>query len=467
MDLIIKSGTVVTATATFRADIGVRNGIITHIAQDLTGAPLIDATGCFVFPGFIDAHVHFSLPVGGFISTDDFYTGTIAAACGGTTTVIDFITPERGQSLREATDLRRAEADGQAVVDYALHLTAVNAAPRTMREVASLAAEGYTSLKLYTTYPAVMVDDGALLQLLELARDLGIMPLVHTENHAAIEHLKARFLAQGKIEPHYHPLSRPPTVEAEAAQRVITLAGLVDCPLIIAHLTCRQTLAVVEGAQQTGQAVYAEVTPNHLLLSDELYDLPDFEGAKYVLSPPLRDSSHQAPLWRALARGALAMVSTDHCPWTFAEQKQHGRHDFTQIPNGAPGIETRVPLLYSEGVRRGKLSLHRFVDTCATTPARLYGLFPRKGTIAVGSDADLVIFDPKQEVTLSYTTLHQNVDYCPFEGWTVRGYPKTVLVRGQIVVQDGEFVGSAGWGQFLPRQPFDQRCSSVYSRSQE
>jgi dihydropyrimidinase len=250
-------------------------------------------------------------------------------------------------------------------------------------------------------------------------------------------------------------LSRPPVVEAEAAHRVITLAGLVGCPVIVAHLTCRETLAVVERAQQTGQPVYAEVTPNHLLLSDELYDLPDFEAAKFVLSPPLRDSSHQAALWQALDRNTLAMVSTDHCPWTFADQKQRGRHDFTQIPNGAPGIETRVPLMYSEGVGEGRLSLHRFVDVCATMPARLYGLFPRKGTIAVGSDADLVIFDPDREVTLSHSILHQNVDYCPFEGWTVRGYPRTVIVRGQIVVQDGDFVGTEGWGQFLAHRPFN------------
>ena len=455
MDLVIKGGTVVTAADHYQADLGVQDGRIVHIGRDLVGRQVVNAAGCLVFPGFVDAHVHLSLPVGGLVSTDDFRTGTIAAACGGTTTIIDFISPERGQSLREATDLRRAEADGQAVVDYTLHQTAVDAEPRTLRELVSLASEGYTSLKLYTTYAAEMVDDAAMLRLLEVARDHGIVPLVHTENHAAIEHLKARFLAEGKVEPHYHPLSRPPTVEAEAAYRVITLAGLVGCPVIIAHLTCRETLAAVERAQQAGQAVYAEVTPNHLLLDDELYDLPDFEGAKFVLSPPLRDRSHQAPLWRALARGTLAMVSTDHCPWTFADQKQRGRRDFTRIPNGAPGIETRVPLLYSEGVGKGRLSLHRFVDACATTPARLYGLFPRKGTIAVGSDADLVIFDPDQEVILSHATLHQNVDYCPFEGWTVRGYPRTVIVRGQIVVQDGEFIGPAGWGQFLARQPFN------------
>ncbi|MDY7041078.1 MAG: dihydropyrimidinase [Chloroflexota bacterium] len=454
MYLIVRGGTVVTATDYYRADVGVKDGRIVHIGNDLSDLAanqVVDAAGCLVFPGFVDAHVHLSLPVGDLVSTDDFRTGTIAAACGGTTTIIDFISPERGQSLRQATDLRRAEADGRAVVDYTLHQTAVDAEPRTLRELSSLASEGYTSLKLYTTYAAEMVDDAAMLKLLELARDRGLMPLVHTENHAAIEYLRARFLAEGKVEPHYHPLSRPPAVEAEAANRVVTLAGLVGCPLIVAHLTCRETLEVVERAQQAGQTVYAEVTPNHLLLDDERYDLPDFEGAKFVLSPPLRDRSHQPLLWRALARGTLAMVSTDHCPWTFADQKQRGRADFTQIPNGTPGIETRVPLLYSEGVSEDRLSLNRFVDVCAATPARLYGLFPRKGTIAVGSDADLVIFDPDQKVTLSHTALHQNVDYCPFEGWTVCGYPRTVMVRGQVVVRDGEFVGPAGWGLFLAR----------------
>jgi len=453
MDLVIKNGIVVTAADVFRADVGIVGEKIVALGQELQGREEIDANGLYVFPGFIDAHVHLSLPAGELISSDDFTTGTIAAACGGTTTVLAFVTPERGQSLHEAVCARRAEADGCVAVDYSLHLTAVDATERTRQELAELSVQGYTSLKLYTTYPAVMTNDEEMLLLLETCRQHRILPIVHTENHAAIEYLKARLLAAGYTDPTAHPRSRPPLVEAEAAQRVLTLAALTDCPMYIVHLTCLETLAAVEQARARGQRVYAEVCPQHLLLSEDNYARPDFEGAKYVLSPPLRDKSHWEPLWRALAAGRLDTVATDHCPWTL-EQKALGQGDFTKIPNGAPGVETRVPLMYHYGVNEGRLTLQRFVEACATAPARLFGLYPRKGTIVPGSDADLVLFDPQREVTLSYRTLHQRVDYCPYEGWTVRGYPVTVLVRGRVVVRDMEFVGQVGWGQFLARRPF-------------
>ena len=453
MDLVIKNGTIVTASDIYQADIGVKDGRIALIGRGLEGQRTLDAAGQYVFPGFVDVHVHLQMTIGDITSTDDFATGTIAAACGGTTTIIDFVDPKPGQSLHEAVSDRRAEADGKVAVDYSLHLTATNAAPETLAELPELAEAGYTSLKLYTTYPALMVDDGQMLRLLAAAKECGILPLIHTENHQAIEYLKAKLLAEGKTAPRYHPRSRPPLVEAEAANRVLALAGLVDCPVYIVHVTCRETLLAIERARERGQRVFAEVTPNHLLLSEDDYDRPGFEGAKFVLSPPLRDRRNWEHLWRALAEGGLQTVATDHCPWTFAEQKQRGRDDFTKIPNGAPGIETRIPLLFSEGVGKGRLSLNRFVEVCATAPAKLFGLYPRKGTIAVGSDADLVIFDPHKEVTLSYKTLHQNVDYCPFEGWKVRGYPTTVVSRGRIVVRDGEFVGQVGAGEFIPRKP--------------
>lgn len=456
MDLVIKNGTVVTAADIYRADIGIKRGKIALIGENLSGDENIEAGGKYVFPGFIDAHVHLQMPIGDITSTDDFTSGTIAAACGGTTTIIDFIDPKPGQSLRQAVDDRRAEADGRVAIDYGLHLTATNARPETLAELTGLAEEGYTSLKLYTTYPALMVGDGEMLRLMAAARECGILPVVHTENHHIIEYLKARLLTEGKTEPRYHPHSRPPLVEAEAANRVITLAQMTASPLYIAHLTCRETLMVVRQARGRGQQVYAEVCTQHLLLSEDDYNRPDFEGAKYVLSPPLRDKSHWEHLWRALAYGSLDTVSTDHCPWTFAEQKQRGRADFTQIPNGAPGIETRIPLMYSEGVDKGRLALRRFVEVCATTPARLFGLYPRKGTIAVGSDADLVIFDPDREVILSYEDLHQNVDYCPYEGWRVRGYPTVVLRRGRVVVREGQFVGQVGAGEFLVRKPLGE-----------
>lgn len=454
LDLVVKKGTIVTATDLYRADLGIKGEKIALIGEDLSGREEIEAEGKYVFPGFIDAHVHLQMPVGDIVSSDDFTTGTIAAACGGTTTVIDFVNPRPGQSLRQAAEFRRAEAEGRAAVDYALHLTAIDARPETLSEIATLAAEGYTSLKLYTTYPSLMVDDGQMLELLERSKDCGILPLIHTENHHIIEYLKARLLAAGRKSPRYHPRSRPPISEGEAAGRVLALAQVVGVPVCIAHLTCQETLEEVCKARQRGQEVYAEVCVQHLLLSEEEYDRPDFEGAKYVLSPPLRARTHQEELWRALAGGELDIISTDHCPWTFSEQKQRGREDFTRIPNGAPGIETRVPLMYSEGVGRGRLSLNRFVETCATAPARLYSLFPRKGTIAPGSDADLVIFDPEKELTLSYKTLHQNVDYCPYEGWHVQGYPEVVLSRGRTIVREGHFIGQAGEGKFLPRKPF-------------
>jgi dihydropyrimidinase len=451
MDLVVKNGTIVTASDIYQADIGVEGEKVALVGHGLSGREVVDATGHYVFPGFVDAHVHLSLPVGGIVSSDDFITGTIAAACGGTTTVLDFITPLPGQSLRKATAARRQEADGQVAIDYGLHLTAIDASPETLAALPGLAAQGYTSLKLYTTYDMRLNDD-QFLRLLAAARECGLLPLVHTENHAAVEYLKAKFQAEGRTEPRYHPLSRPPVVEAEAANRVLTLASLTGTPVCIAHLTCRETLATVEWARARGQAVYAEVCPQHLLLSIDDYDRPGFEGAKFVLSPPLRDRSHWQPLWQALANGGLQAVSSDHCPWTW-EQKQLGRDDFTQIPSGAPGIETRVPLIYGEGVGKGRLSLNRFVEVCATGPARLFGLFPQKGTVAVGSDADLVLWDPNKEHQLTAENLHTGVDYSPYEDITVRGYPTLVLQRGKVIVRNNEFVGEVGAGRFLKRNP--------------
>jgi len=459
MDVVIRGGTVVTATRTFVADVAVRDGLVAAIepAGAWPAAETIDARGTYVFPGFIDAHVHFSLPIGDLVSTDDFRTGTVAAACGGTTTVIDFVHPERGQSLAKAAALRRAEADGRAVIDYGLHVAITDASPARLAEIPALIRAGYTSFKLYTAYDAVMLDDAGLLAaLFALAEHRGF-PLIHCENHGIATTLARRLLAAGHTDPTAHPLARPPTIEAEATHRVVLLARLARCPVCIAHLTCWDSLAVVKAAQGVGQPVYAETCPQYLFLSDRDYARPAFEGAKYVLSPPLRDSANHNVLWQALADGAVQMVSTDHCPWDFAGQKDQGRHDFSRIPGGAPGIETRIPLLFSEGVGAGRLTLNQFVAACATNPARLFGLYPRKGTIAVGSDADLVILDPTWERTLSRSMLHQRVDYTPYEGWTVRGYPRTVLSRGRVVVRDGEFVhgtlrvGEAGGGRFVAR----------------
>ncbi|MGB9879979.1 MAG: dihydropyrimidinase [Anaerolineae bacterium] len=454
MDCVIKNGTIVTAEHVVRADIGIQGEKIAAIEPGLEGDTIIDASDQYVFPGFIDPHVHLLMAIGSLVSSDDFTTGTIAAACGGTTTVIDFTENYRGDDLLEGTQKRRAQADGKVAVDYSLHLTLADATERTLAQLPLLAKEGYASAKLYTTYEGLWLRDAEILRLLAATRDCGILPMIHTENNDAIAYLTAELLRQGKAAPKYHPMSRPPLVEAEAANRVTVLAQLVDAPLYIAHLTCHETLDRVQAARQRGQRVYAETCPQYLLLSQEDYERPGFEGAKFVLSPPLRDKSNWDVLWSALASGELQVVSTDHCPWYYETQKVLGRDSFAKIPNGAPGIETRVPLLFSEGVGKGRLSLQRFVEICATAPAKLFGLYPRKGTVAVGSDADLVIYDPGKEVTLSYKTLHQRVDYCPYEGHVVRGYPRTVLLRGQVIVEDGQFVGRTGQGQFIPRRAF-------------
>ena len=455
MDLVIKDGIVVTAAEIIEADVGIEGGKIVALAKGLKAPEVIEARGCYIFPGFIDVHVHLQMPVGDFISTDDFYTGTVAAACGGTTTIIDFAEAHNEEGLLQAVAKRCQEADGKVVVDYSLHLTGNRDDGKFLDEMGELAAEGYTSLKIYTTYPGLMVNDGQIIRLLEVCRRHGLLPIIHTENHYIIEHLKARFLAEGKVHPRYHPLSRPPIAEAEAAQRVLALAYVAGASIYIVHLTCVETLEAVRAARRRGQVVYAEVTPQHLLLSIEDYNRPGFEGAKFVLSPPLRDKSNHPLLWQALELGELQTVATDHCPWNMKGQKERGLHDFTLIPNGAPGVETRIPLLFTYGVRAGRLSLTRFVDVCATTPAKLFGLYPRKGTVAVGSDADILVFDPDKEVSLSYKALHQNVDYCPYEGWKVKGYPRLVISRGEIIVEEGEFKGRKGRGKFLPRKRFN------------
>lgn len=464
MDCVIKNGTVVTADATRVADVGIEGERIAAIGPKLTGEKVIDASGHYVFPGFIDPHVHLQMVVGDIVTGDDFTTGTIAAACGGTTTVIDFTENCRGHDLIEWVEKRRNQADGHVAVDYALHLTLADASERTLAQLPDLAKAGYASAKLYTTYDGVRLEDREFLVLLAAAGDCQVLPMVHTENDHAIAYLTAKLLSQGCTAPRCHPLSRPALVEAEAANRVAILAQLVGSPLYIAHLTCQETLERVQAARQRGQKVYAETCPQYLLLSQDDYERPGFEGAKFVLSPPLRDKANWDVLWSALAQGELQVVSTDHCPWFYETQKVLGRASFAQIPNGAPGIETRVPLLFSEGVGKGRLSLQRFVDVCATVPAKLFGLYPRKGTIAVGSDADLVVYDPEKEVKLSYKNLHQRVDYCPYESHMVRGYPRTVLLRGRVIVEDGQFVGQAGQGRFISRQPsLAHACSSAHS----
>ncbi len=451
-DLVIRSGVVVTEAQTCRLDVGIRDGRIVALGATLPEGPSLEVSGCYVFPGFVDPHVHLALRIADVTSTDDFSTGTVAAACGGVTTVLDFTGNRRGDDLPEAARARRAEAEGRLAVDLGLHLTLADASEATLAALPGLAEAGYTSAKLYMTYTGLRLDDGELLRALAACREHRILPLVHAENHDAAAYLTANLLAAGHSAPRYHPLSRPPLVEAEGAGRALALAALVDAPLYLAHVTCRETLQALAQARARGQRVVAETCPQYLALTTDRFEQPGFEAAKFVCTPPLRPPGHQDALWAALAEDDLQVVSTDHCPWSYGLEKQRGRASFASIPNGLPGIETRIPLLYGLGVAQGRLSLERFVRVCAAEPARALGLYPRKGTVAVGADADLAIMDPAGTTVLRADSLHQRVDYCPFEGWTLPGRLVATVARGQVIVREGQFVGELGRGQFLARQ---------------
>ncbi len=448
-DRVIANGTLVTAEATVRADLGILGGQIAAVGVGLAGCETIDAAGMLVLPGAVDEHVHLQMPVGEFASSDDFYSGTVAAACGGTTTVLDFVEPRPGQDLLEALAVRRAEADGRVVVDYGLHMTLARADDETLAQVPACVAAGVSSFKLYMAYEGLRLDDGGLLRALAALRQHGGRALVHAENHHAIAYLIAQALAEGRTGPENHPLTRPVWMEAEAVGRLLALARVTGTALVVAHLSCAVGLEEVRRARARGQTLWVETCPQYLLLDEAEYSRPGFEGAKFVMSPPLRTRADREALWAGLAAGEVDTVATDHCPFFFETQKTRGLHDFSRIPGGAPGIETRLALLYTYGVRAGRLSPQRWVEVCCTEPARRFGLAPRKGTLAVGADADVVMFDPDRRATLSCQTLHHNVDYTPYEGWEVQGWPVTVLSRGEVIVRDGEFIGAAGRGRFL------------------
>jgi dihydropyrimidinase len=454
-DLVISNGTLVTSEATTKADLGISMGKIAAVGTELSGREKLDATGMLVLPGAIDEHVHLQMPVGEFASSDDFYTGTVAAACGGTTTVIDFAEPQSEQPLVEALIERRAEADGKAVVDFGLHMTLSQAKDDTLAQVPACIDAGAASFKLYMAYEGLRLDDGGLLWALAALRDHGARVLVHAENHHAIVYLTAQALSEGRTGPENHPLTRPALMEAEAIHRLLSLAHITGTPLVLAHLSCALGLEEVRAARARGTTVWVETCPQYLLLDESEYHRSGFEGAKFVMAPPPRTKVDRAALWAGLAAGEVNTVATDHCPFFYETQKTRGRDDFSRIPGGAPGIETRLSLLYTYGVVSGRLTPERWVEVCCTEPARRFGLAPRKGTLSIGADADVVIFDPTHRVTLSVDSLHQNVDYCPYEGWEVQGYTVMVLSRGEVIVDNGEFVGTAGRGQFLHTVPLD------------
>jgi dihydropyrimidinase len=455
LDTIITNGRVATATDTYVSDVAISNGKITALGQNLprdNATTIIDAQGKYVLPGGIDVHTHLDMPFGGTKSADDFETGTRAAAFGGTTTLIDFAIQYKGQTLRTAFDAWMQKAAGKAVSDYSFHCIITDLPDAQLEEMNALVREGVTSFKLFMAYPGVfMLDDASIFKAFRATAKNGGLVCMHAENGSAIDVIVQQALAEGKKAPKYHALTRPTTAEAEATSRAIALAEMAGAPVYIVHMSCNDALEKVREARDRGLPVYAETCPQYLYLSIENFDVPGFEGAKYVFTPPLREKWHQEKLWNGLKQDHLQVVSTDHCPFCFKEQKELGRDDFTKIPNGGPGIEHRMSLIYSGGVAQGRFSVNRFVELVSTTPAKLFGLYPRKGTIAVGSDADLVIFDPTRKHTISAKTHHMRVDYSMFEGIQVTGMPDVVLSRGRVIVEADKFVGHPGAGEFLKR----------------
>ena len=460
MRTLIKNGHIVTAVDSYTADILIDGETIAMIGKDLATVvgsvdKTIDATGKLVIPGGIDPHTHMDLPFGGTSSSDDFETGTRAAAFGGTTTIIDFAVQYKGQALNQALDAWFAKAEGKATIDYGFHLIVTDLPDERLPELKAMIDQGVTSFKLFMAYPGVfLVDDGTIFKAMTAAGENGGLICMHAENGVVIDVLVKRALAEGKTAPKYHALTRPTKAEAEGVHRAIAIAEMANSPVYIVHLSCYDALKEVQAARDLGLPAFAETCPQYLLLDYSLYEKPDFEGAKYVMTPPLRDKENQELLWRGLRGNDLQVISTDHCPFCFKEQKELGRDDFSKIPNGGPGVENRMSLIYHRGVAQGRISLNRFVELTSTAAAKIFGLFPKKGTIAVGSDADIVIFDPNREQTISAATHHMRVDYSAYEGWRVKGVTETVLSRGRVIVENDEFKGKAGAGRFLKRGTF-------------
>jgi dihydropyrimidinase len=461
MSLLIKNGRVVTATEDRTADIFIQHEQVTLVAPSIerTADTVLDASGKLVFPGGIDPHTHLDMPYrDAMSSSDDFESGTRAAAFGGTTSIIDFPTQVRGGSTLDALEQWHRKADGRAFIDYGFHMIVTDMPCERLPELDKLAETGLTSFKLFMAYPgALYMDDGMLLRVMQKAGELGCLVSVHAENGIAIDELVRVAVAKGAKRPDWHAKTRPAILEAEAVHRAAALAQVARVPLCIVHLSSALGLEEVSRARTRGEHVYAETCPQYLFLDDSRYDEPDFEGAKWIMTPPLRKESDQEALWEGLAHGHIQVTATDHCPFLFKSQKSAGRDDFRKIPNGAPGIENRMALIYEGAVASGRMDLQSFVAITSTNAAKLFGLYPRKGTIAPGSDADIVIFAPDRRETISVgnpATHHMRVDYSAYEGMAVRGYPETVISRGAVLCHQGRFIGRLGHGRFLKRGRF-------------
>jgi len=457
MGLLIKNGEIITASDRYFADIYCEGEQITKIGRDLEVPPdteVVDATGKYVFPGFIDPHTHIYLPFMGTFAKDTYETASKAALIGGTTTFIDFCIPHKTEEPLAALDTWHANSEGKSACDYTYHMAVTRYDAEVESQMREIVGKGLSSFKIFLAYGGAFgIDDEELYNTLKLAKELGVITTAHCENATIVDQLQKSLIAQGKIEPRWHYHSRPPLVEAEGTHHLMTFAEVHDAHVYVVHLSCEEALRVARDAKYRGVNAWVETLIQYLTLDMTYAEQEDFEGSKYVMSPPLRSKSNQPILWDAINHGLVSTVATDHAPFDFETQKPMGKDNFTLIPNGIPALEYRVNLYYTHGVGSGRIDLHKFVDSASTQAAKIFGLFPRKGTIQLGSDADLVIFDPDHKSTLSIETQHMNVDYNPFEGWEIKGRPHVVTVRGEVAVRDGEFVGTVGRGKFLKRDP--------------
>ena len=457
MSILIKNGRVITAVDDYRGDVFIEKETVSLIGKSLEmeADEVIDASGKYLFPGGLDPHTHLDMPFGGTVSADDFETGTLAAAHGGTTTLIDFAIQTKGHSTLEALDTWHAKAEGKTAIDYGFHMIVTDLDDKRIHEMKMLADDGVTSYKLFMAYPGVLyVDDGTIYRAMRAAGENGTVVCMHAENGIVIDEIVKIALAEGKTEPKYHALTRPTRMEAEGVHRAIAIAEVAHVPVYIVHLSSSDALEQVMLARNRGVHAFAETCPQYLFLDHSYYEQEGFEGAKYVMTPALREKWNQDELWKGIKFGNLQSISTDHCPFCFKDQKILGIDDFSKIPNGGPGVENRMSLVFNGGVNSGRISLNKFVELTSTAAAKTFGLFPKKGTIAVDSDADIVIFDPQRKETISVNnacTHHMNVDYNAYEGFEVTGFTETVLSRGKVIIKDCEYVGKKGDGQFLKR----------------
>ena len=455
-DLVIQNGTVITAEKTIQADLGVKDGKIAALGSNLIGVAQVSAAGMWVIPGGVDPHVHLDMPTPTTVTSDDWSTGTTAAAYGGTTTVIDFVEPENDQTLLQALALRRAQADGRTHIDYSLHMTLTQADPATLAQIPAVVAAGVPSFKLYTTYAGFALPDESLLSAFEAVNAAGGLVMLHAENDAIIQYSLAKLRAEGRLSPQFQPQSRPALAEVEAIQRMILLARFTGVRLYIAHISTNKGSQVVERARQHGQKVYGETCPQYLLLSENHNQNPDpRESVKFICAPPLRKEKDQQALWSRLQNGGLQTVGTDHCAFNVNGQKDSGLENFERCPGGLPGIEARLALLYTFGVRAGWLTPQQWISICSTAPAQIFGLYPRKGSLEIGADADIVLFDPERRVKIAKSSLHENVDYTPYEGLELQGWVHATYLRGQLIADaNGSPLPECPAGRFIPAQKY-------------